>query len=97
MTPPLNCPANPAELKKLLASLMTPQWESAWLARLRDARHANMASVKRSIGMMIDQAEARHAAGDAEGFRSWAQFTLAHAAGERWAEPMEKPEMEIAA
>lgn len=96
MTPPLNCPTNPAELKKLLASMMTPVWESAWLERLRGAKYADVPAVRRTVAKMVEQAEARHAAGDQEGFRSWARFTLAHAAGERWAEPMEKPELEIA-
>jgi hypothetical protein len=82
----VNLPADPAALRATIVAMQTPAWADAWRMRLRKARWANLDSVKRTIAMMLDLAAARHAAGDADGFRSWAAFTLDHASGRNWDE-----------
>jgi hypothetical protein len=85
MVPP-DLPADPAALRSAIASMMTPAWESAWQERLRDARYADLASVRRTSAEMLELAAARFDAGDEIGFRSWCRFIIDHAAGERWDE-----------
>jgi hypothetical protein len=40
--------------------------------RLEGAMYADLASVRRTVFMMLDMAAERHNAGDKAGFRSWA-------------------------
>ena len=80
----VDLPADPAGLRALLRSMMTLAWEADWRGRLRDAQHADLASVRRTIDLILELATARHDAGDAAGFRAWAVFIVEHASGRRW-------------
>jgi hypothetical protein len=68
--PLADLPTDPDGLRAMIRALMTPTWEADWRHRLRDARDADLASVRRTVDLMLDLATARHVAGDADGFRS---------------------------
>jgi hypothetical protein len=88
----LDLPDDPAELQARVDALTAdPNWASRWTERLKSAKWAHLDALQRMIAMLVDVAAERHRAGDLAGFRSWARFTLDHAAGKRWDEAARRP------
>jgi hypothetical protein len=54
--------------------MMDREW--ARNVRLEGAMYADLASVRRTVFMMVDLAAERHSAGDTVGFYAWARFIV---------------------
>jgi hypothetical protein len=82
MWPAEPLPEDPVALRRLVSQMMDREWERAWQVRLEGAMYADLASVRRTVFMILDLAAERHDAGDTAGFHAWAGFIVRHVRGE---------------